>query len=55
MNFEVRAVSPEEYARYLTLRKEGRSTPEALSAIGEEPLAITTKPFDTDRGKRTAS
>jgi cytochrome c oxidase subunit 2 len=55
MNFEVRAVSPEEFERYLALRKEGRSTPEALSAIGEEPLAVTTKPFDTDRGKRTAS
>jgi cytochrome c oxidase subunit 2 len=55
MNFEVRAVSPEEYQRYLALRKEGKSTPEALAGIGEDPLAVTTKPFDTDRGKRTAS
>jgi hypothetical protein len=25
------------------------STPEALSAIGEEPFATTTKPFETRR------
>jgi cytochrome c oxidase subunit 2 len=54
MNFEVRGVSPENYERYLALRKEGRSTPEALAGIGEPAFATTTEPFNTER-KRTAS
>jgi cytochrome c oxidase subunit 2 len=55
MNFEVRAVSAEDFARYLTLRTGGMSTPEALLAIGQKSgLATTTQPFDTDQGKRNA-
>lgn len=58
MNFEVRAVSPERFMEYLQLRKpvedggEGLSNAAALAAIGEEPIATTTRPFET---KRTAT
>jgi cytochrome c oxidase subunit II len=53
MNFEVRVVSPQEYDRFIQLRVAGQSTPEALAAIGEPPTAVTTRPFDTDRGQRS--
>ena len=49
MNFELRAVSADEYDRFLAAKREGRSTPEALASIGEEPYATTTKPYDTKR------
>jgi cytochrome c oxidase subunit 2 len=48
MNFELRAVSPAEFDRYLQLRQEGRSTPEALEAIGEAGYATTTRPFQRE-------
>ena len=58
MNFEVRAVSPEQFTQYLDLRqqvnpetKKGYTTAEALTKMncGElcSPLAVTTHPFDT--------
>jgi cytochrome c oxidase subunit 2 len=49
MNFELRAVSPEDYQRWLEAKQAGASTPDALRAIGEEPYAVTTTPFPTDR------
>ena len=49
MNFEVRAVSPENYEKYIEARKTGTSPAAALEAIGEEPLATTSIPFDTRR------
>ncbi|HEX5596370.1 MAG TPA: cytochrome c oxidase subunit II, partial [Micromonosporaceae bacterium] len=49
MNFELRVVSPEKYKRFIEAKKAGQSTQEALASIGEEPLAKTTKPFDTRR------
>ena len=49
MNFELRAVSPEEYEQFVAERRAGKSTPEALTAIGEEPYATKTKPFPTKR------
>jgi cytochrome c oxidase subunit II len=49
MNFEVRAVSPDEYARFLEAKAGGQSTPDALRSIGEAPLATTTEPFETKR------
>lgn len=61
MNFEVRAVSPEKFADYIELRKpvedggEGLTNAQALEAIGESPIAITTHPFKTDRTDRSAS
>jgi cytochrome c oxidase subunit 2 len=48
MNFELRAVSESDFARYIDLRKQGRSTPEALEAIGQEGYATTTRPFQRE-------
>jgi cytochrome c oxidase subunit 2 len=49
MNFEVRAVSPDDFARWLAAKQQGMSTPDALSSIGQAPLAVTTHPFPTKR------
>jgi cytochrome c oxidase subunit 2 len=49
MNFEMRVVSPEKFEDFLAAKQDGKSTPEALSDIGEEPFATTTAPFDTRR------
>ncbi len=49
MNFELRAVSPEQFDQFLTNMQNGMSTPEALESIGEEPFAVTTFPFETKR------
>ncbi|SFB36318.1 cytochrome c oxidase subunit 2 [Amycolatopsis marina] len=69
MNFEVRALSPDMYDRYIALRTQvnpatGRpnTASEALSQLQSEgcgelcaPNAVTTSPFNTDRTARTAS
>ncbi|TWH18305.1 aa3-type cytochrome oxidase subunit II [Prauserella rugosa] len=70
MNFEVRALSPELYDRYIELRTEtnqqtGRpnTAAEALQKLQDEgcdeelcsPTATTTQPFSTDRTLRTAT
>lgn len=47
MNFELRAVSPAKYDQFLAAKQAGKSTPEALTAIGEDALATTTSPFPT--------
>ena len=52
MNFEIRVVEPAAFKTYLEARIAGDSNAEALKAINEEPLAISTKPFDTRRGER---
>jgi cytochrome c oxidase subunit II len=49
MNFELRAVSPEDYDRFLAAKEDGQSTQEALISIGQKPLAETTSPFPTKR------
>jgi cytochrome c oxidase subunit 2 len=49
MNFELRAVTPEKYAAFIAAKKAGKTTPEALTAIGEPALATTTTPFPTKR------
>ncbi|WP_290867168.1 cytochrome c oxidase subunit II [Hamadaea sp.] len=46
MNFEVRAVSPEDYQKFLDAKKAGKTTPEALTAIGSDPYSTTTSPFN---------
>jgi cytochrome c oxidase subunit 2 len=51
MNFEVRVVSPEKYDQFLAAKRAGKSTPDALTAIGENPLATKTQPFDTKRNE----
>lgn len=55
MNFEVRAVSPDEFRTYMNERKAGKTTGEALVAIGESPVSTSTVPFNTDRSSREAS
>ena len=66
MNFEVRAITPDLFDRYMELRKQTNpktnktySAGEALAQMncGElcTPTAVTTKPFNTDRTARTAS
>ncbi|MDT7618501.1 MAG: cytochrome c oxidase subunit [Pseudonocardiales bacterium] len=66
MNFEVRAISPQLFDRWMTLRKQvnpatgvGYTAGEALAAMncGQlcTPQAYTTYPFTTDRTQRSAS
>ena len=51
MNFEVRAVTPDQFRDYIQFRTENPDAPnsEALKAIGEEPYATSTHPFVSDR------
>jgi len=51
MNFEVRVVSPNDFKAYLDQRIAGKTNSEALEAIHQAPLAVTTHPFDTRRGE----
>lgn len=53
MNFELRAVSPDDYQRFITAKKSGMSTPAALRSIGQAPYATTTQPFNTSRTTQT--
>ncbi|MGY1724707.1 aa3-type cytochrome oxidase subunit II [Blastococcus sp. SYSU DS0533] len=46
MNFEVRAVSGDEYDDYLAARESGLGTYEALEEIGQPGEASTTTPLD---------
>jgi cytochrome c oxidase subunit 2 len=58
MNFELRAVTPEQYEKFIAAKKTGKTTPEALSAAGfsgDELYATTTKPFDTKRAAETTN
>jgi cytochrome c oxidase subunit 2 len=52
MNFEVRAVSGEDYDAYLEARESGMSTHDALLEIGQESGdAVTTRPLELPEGK----
>ena len=53
MNFELRAVTPDQYKQFIALKMQGKSTPDALTAIGQAPFATTTHPFDTSRTSST--
>jgi len=60
MNFEVRVVTAENYAKYLeNLAAIPSGDParqsKALQSIGEAPCATTTYPFETNRQHRSAS
>ncbi|GAA5171736.1 cytochrome c oxidase subunit II [Pseudonocardia eucalypti] len=66
MNFEVRALSPDLYAKYLQKRTETNpvsgvpnTAGEALASLGCgelcSPTAVTTYPFKTERTHRSAS
>ena len=66
MNWEVRALNPDLFARYLQLRSQTNATTGAPYTAGEAlqtlncgqwcaPASITTYPFDTNRTARSAS
>jgi cytochrome c oxidase subunit 2 len=46
MNFEVRAVSGNDYDAYLRAREQGQSTAQALESIGQPGRATSTHPFN---------
>ena len=54
MNFEVRVVEPNDFKAYLQYRIDNpeATNAEALQAIGQDPVAVTTRPFDTRRGEQ---
>ncbi|HME50245.1 MAG TPA: cytochrome c oxidase subunit II [Mycobacterium sp.] len=52
MNFEVRVVEPNDFKAYVQQRIAGKTNAEALQAINQPPLAVTTHPFDTRRGEQ---
>ncbi len=55
MNFEVRAVSPEDFEAYIEAREGGADTFEALEEIGQPGRASTTDPYDLgDRSQQAA-
>lgn len=53
MNFEVRVVEPDDFKAYLQQRIDGKTNAQALQAIAQSPVAVTTHPFDTRRGELT--
>ncbi|MCV7032427.1 aa3-type cytochrome oxidase subunit II [Mycobacterium sherrisii] len=55
MNFEVRVVPANDFKAYLQQRIDGKTNAEALQAIAQSPVAVTTHPFDTRRGEQTQS
>jgi cytochrome c oxidase subunit II len=56
MNFELRAVTMDEYQKFIAAKQQGMSTPDALIAAGDsDPFATTTHPFDTSRDSGAAS
>jgi cytochrome c oxidase subunit 2 len=55
MNFEVRVVQPSDFKAYLQQRIDRKTNAEALLAINQAPLAVTTHPFETRRGEMTQS
>ncbi len=52
MNFEVRAVSGDDYDAYLAAREEGLDTYDALEEIGQEGIAGTTTPLQLFQEKQ---
>jgi len=55
MNFEVRAVSPDDFDSYLQAREGGASTFDALEEIGQQGRATTTDPYDIRERSQQAS
>jgi cytochrome c oxidase subunit II len=51
MNFEVRAVSGDDYDAYLEARESGLDTYEALEEIGQPGLSSSTTPFESLQNK----
>jgi len=46
MNFEVRAVSGDDFDAYIAARESGDTTAQALESIGQQGTSIATHPFD---------
>ncbi|NYJ07632.1 aa3-type cytochrome oxidase subunit II [Petropleomorpha daqingensis] len=46
MNFEVRAVSGDDFDAYIQARQSGDTTAQALESIGQPGTSVTTHPFD---------
>lgn len=44
-------MTPNDFKAYLQQRIDGKTNAEALRAINQPPLAVTTHPFDTRRGE----
>ncbi|ORI17011.1 cytochrome C oxidase subunit II [Rhodococcus sp. 1163] len=61
MNFEVRAVSPDDFQQYIESRKpkseggKALTNAQALEAIGQSPVSTSTIPFTTDRTQKSES
>jgi len=58
MNFELYAVTPQQYAQYIADKQQGMATPAALRDIGytqNNGYATTTHPFNTSRTADTAT
>ena len=51
MNFEIRVVEPNDFQAYINQRNAGRTNAQALAAINQPPLALSTEPFATRRGE----
>jgi cytochrome c oxidase subunit 2 len=51
MNFEVRAVSGDDYDAYIKARESGMDTFEALEEIGQPGLSTSTTPFESLQNK----
>ncbi|MFI7597632.1 cytochrome c oxidase subunit II [Actinoplanes sp. NPDC049681] len=52
MQFELVVVSPERFDQFLQAKEAGKSTQDAMEAIGftgDQRFAVTTRPFDTRR------
>jgi len=47
MNFQVTAVSGDDYDAYIKARQSGKSTAEALESIGQPGQATATHPFES--------
>ena len=62
MNFELLAVTPDQYATYITAKQQGMSTPQAIMSLGlpadevsNGGYATVTRPFNTSRTAGTAT
>ncbi len=51
MNFEIRAVSRDDFTKYMKFRLDNpqASNADALKHIGQEPFAVSTSPFNSGR------
>ncbi len=55
MNFELLAISWDDYQKFVAAKQAGLSTPQALASLGDPsrfpPYATKTQPYDTTRGQ----